>query len=133
LTDQLTRFASLNPHQLVGHLTNLDFWLGEVRHAFGVLDGYHPRFERLKRAQTDYTTKHGTQQFVPGDFHQTAETAARPHRATDVELKEARRGLANAAYRFLIRCHRAGLLPQKQLRSSCERLGIGVDLRDVTP
>jgi len=70
---------------------------------------------------------------VPGDFHRTAETAAQPHRAADAALKEARRALADAAYRFLIRCHKTGLLPQKQLRSACERIGVGVDLRDVRP
>ncbi len=39
LTDQITKFVTLNRHQLAGHVANLDFWTGEVRHCLNVIDG----------------------------------------------------------------------------------------------
>ena len=132
LTTQLIRFASLNPHQLSGHFANLEFWLDEVRHAFSVIDGYHRRFEGLRDAQVAYVQRHATQRFVQGDFLRTAEDVSRPMRAPDAELKVARRALGDAAYRFLVRCYKAGVINKEPLRDLCNQLGIGVDLRDLT-
>jgi hypothetical protein len=50
VTAQLAKFATLNRHQLAGQVANLDFWLAEARHWLDVIDGYRPRFERLKAA-----------------------------------------------------------------------------------
>jgi hypothetical protein len=33
LADQLTKFATLDRHQLAGQAANLDFWSDELRHA----------------------------------------------------------------------------------------------------
>ena len=49
--DQLSRFVTLNRHQLAGQVANLDFWLGQVQNALDVLDGYGKRFKQLKTAQ----------------------------------------------------------------------------------
>ena len=35
---QISRLTTLNRHQLVGQVANLDFWLGEVQHALAVID-----------------------------------------------------------------------------------------------
>jgi hypothetical protein len=67
LTDQIAKFATLNRHQLVGHVANLDFWTAEVRHGLDVLDGYKARFERLKAAQARYVSEHGTVEFLLDD------------------------------------------------------------------
>ena len=40
VADQLSRFVTLRPHQLAGQAANLDFWLAQVRHALGGIDGY---------------------------------------------------------------------------------------------
>jgi len=130
LANQLTKFVSLNPHQLAGQIANLDFWLDEVRHSLAVIDGYHHRFKRLNSAQMDYTSKHQTQQFVPGQFHETATDATKPRRVPGNQLSDSRRALCDATYRFLIRCFRAGLLSEKRVRDECNRLDIGFDVRD---
>ena len=46
LAAQLTKFVTLNRHQLAGQASNLDFWLLEVRHCLAVIDGYRERFEQ---------------------------------------------------------------------------------------
>lgn len=54
LIDTLTRTAGLPAFQLAGHVPNLDFWMGEVRHAKTVLDDYKNRFDQMVAAQTAY-------------------------------------------------------------------------------
>lgn len=51
---QLTRFVTLNRHQLAGQVENLNFWLAEVHHALDMIDGYGVRFVRLHAAQERY-------------------------------------------------------------------------------
>jgi hypothetical protein len=63
LTEQLTRFVSLNRHQLAGQVTNLDFWMAEVRHCLEVIDGYGRRFNRLKNGQAQHVAEHHTIEF----------------------------------------------------------------------
>ena len=77
LTAQLKRFASLNRHQLAGHVANLDFWLGEARHCLDVIDGYWPRFRRLKAAQAAHVAGHGTIEYHLDD---PCCTKGKPHR-----------------------------------------------------
>src|SRR5438552_3822514 len=103
LANQLTKLSTLNRHQLAGQIANMDFWLAEVRHCTSVLDGYQARFDKLNRAQTDYTREHQTIEFDVDDpyIHGPAEGAKR---APDREMKDARRKLKDAAYRFLRRC-----------------------------
>jgi hypothetical protein len=67
LTEQLTRFVTLNRHQLAGQVSNLDFWIGEVRHCFEVIDGYVQRFNRLKTAQSKHVAEHHTIELEPFD------------------------------------------------------------------
>lgn len=107
---QLRRFAALNRHQLAGHAANLDFWLAEARHGLDVLDGYWPRFHRMKAVQADDD---------------------RPRPVPDAELAEARKALGDAAYRFLLRCFHEALIDEPALRRACHGLGIGVEMTDL--
>jgi hypothetical protein len=67
VADQLARFVSLNTHQLAGHVANLDFWVSRARHALEVIDGYEPRFRRLKAGQDRYVAELRTRTFFPSD------------------------------------------------------------------
>lgn len=132
LSDQLAKFAVLNRYQLVGHVANLDFWLGEVRHCLEVIDGYSPRFERLRAAQTRYVSEHKTVQVDFGDPRQVEGPAAPPKRmVTDSALKEARRSLSDSTYGFIVRCYREGLIEEPAMREACGGLGIGIDPADL--
>jgi hypothetical protein len=131
LTDQITKFATLNRHQLVGHLANLDFWATEVRHCLEVIDGYSRRFEQMKTAQTKFAADHGTVEFRLGDPRHTRQSATPPKRVPSQELGEARRELCDAFYRFLIRCFHEGHLGEGALRQTCENVGISVDKVDL--
>jgi hypothetical protein len=114
VSDQLERFVTLNDHQLAGHIQNLDFWIGEVRHALDVIDGYQDRFGKLKAGQV----------------------AAAPdllRRVPDSQLRDARRAVVDSLYRFLIRLWKARLLTESRLRSICRDMDIGIDLADLRP
>ena len=110
---------------------NLDFWLDEVRHALGVIDGYGPRFERLKSAQLKFASEHGTTEFLLCDPRHTKQSAAPPKRTPSSELNEARRSLCDATYHFLVRCYKEGFIAEPALREACGSLEIGVDARDL--
>jgi hypothetical protein len=131
LVDQLGKFATLNRHQLAGHVGNLDFWLGEVRHGLAVIDGYNQRFERLRAAQQQHVSEHGTTVFSPPDPRHTEASPSPPRRVPDGPMREARRSLCDAAYRFLVRCYREGLITESALREECRGLDIGVEASDL--
>jgi hypothetical protein len=131
LTDQITKFATLNRHQLVGHLANLEFWAAEVRHCLDVIDGYGRRFEQMKAAQMKFVADHGTVEFHLDDPCCTRTTAAPPRRVRSQELGEARRELCDAFYRFLVRCLHEDLIDERALRRVCGTLDIGVESSDL--
>jgi hypothetical protein len=131
LTDQISKFTTLNRHQLVGHLANLDFWAAEVRHCLEVIDGYGRRFEQMKAAQVNFVADHGTIQFHLDDPCCTRTSAARPRRVPSQELGEARRQLCEAFYRFLVRCFHERLVDEHALRRVCGSLEIGVEIGDL--
>jgi hypothetical protein len=127
----LVKFTTLNRHQLAGHVANLDFWLSEVRHCLAVIDGYGPRFERLRDAQLRHTHEHGTTEFSLWDPDHTAQAAAPPRRAPDAEMKEARRSLCDAVYRFLVRCFNEGFVAESVFQEACENFGIDIEASDL--
>ena len=111
VADQLSRFVTLNRHQLAGQVANLEFWLAQVRHALAVIDGYGARFVRMHGAQEQYVAQHGTTEFVVGAEDYTPQTRPTPpRRVPDRELRQARRALVEAARRFLERCQAEGLV-----------------------
>ena len=131
LTGQITKFATLNRHQLAGHVANLDFWVGEVRHCLDVIDGYNRRFKRMKIAQTKHISEHKTIEFSLDDPCCTQTRASPPTRVSSAELGEARRQLCDATYQFLVRCFHDGLIDEVLLRRTCESLEVGVETRDL--
>jgi hypothetical protein len=133
LTDQITRFVTLNRHQLAGHVANLDFWTAEVRHCLDVIDGYNHRFERMKAAQMNYTAEHGTVEYrlEDGWDPQYAMPAAPPRRIPGSELKDARRPLCDAVSRFLIRCFKEDLVDEVTVKETCRLLDIRIEAGDL--
>jgi hypothetical protein len=130
VADQLARFVTLNRHQLAGHVANLDFWVAQVRHALDVIDGYSERFRKLKVGQAEQVARYQTTTFQLNDTHIKG-TPSPPKRVADSALREARRSVTEATYQFLIRCCKDGLIPESQLRATCESLGISVDAADL--
>ncbi len=131
LTIQITKFVTLNRHQLAGHVANLDFWVAEVRHCLDVIDGYDRRFEQMKAAQTAHISEHGTVEFRLDDPCCTQRTVPPPRRVSGAELEEARRNLCDATYRFLVRCLNEGLIKEDLLRGTCVSLDLGVEASDL--
>ncbi|WP_439624642.1 hypothetical protein [Gemmata sp.] len=110
VADQLSRFVTLNPHQLAGQVENLDFWLGQVRHALAVIDGYGVRFVRLHAAQERYVAVHRVTASVVDPAGATERPPPPVRRTSDRELRHARRALVEATTRFLERCRAVGLV-----------------------
>ncbi len=133
LVGQLTRFAKFNRHDLAGRLANLDFWVAEVSHCVEVIDNYRARFERMKAAQSRYVAQHETIRF---DLQNPATMQGPPVAAKpidEIELKNAKRAVCDAAYDFLLRCYEEGLMDEAAVRQTCGRLRIGVDVSDFKP
>ena len=138
LAAQLTKFATLNRHQLAGQVANLDFWLTEVRHCLAVFDGYRDRFQTMREAQDSYVERNATVEFprsmILNDRESDHEGMKKPERlrpVDDKELRQSRVKLCDAAYRFLVRCCNEGLVSESALRASCGALGIGVESTDI--
>ncbi len=135
LAEVLSRISTANRHQLVGHVSNLEFWADEVAHALSVIDGYRARFDRLSEAQNKYAIEHQTIEFppdlAPDDSWRYELPAARPKRIPDTDKRESRRAICDSFYHFVVRCHNGGLLDESQLRAYCKRLDIGVETRDL--
>jgi hypothetical protein len=131
LTGQLTKFTTLNRHQLAGQVANLDFWLAEARHCLEVLDSYPLRFERLQAAQTEYVQQHNTIEFSLDDPCCTKSTAAKPIRIRDEDRSGPRRELCDAVYRLLLRCYRERLIDEPRLLQACKFLDISVESGDL--
>jgi hypothetical protein len=131
LNDQLQKFTTLNRHQLAGQAANLDFWLGEVRHCFNVIDEYRRRFDKMKVAQREYVSHHHTTAFDLDDPCCTQGPPAQPKPIPHSELQHARQSLSDATYRLLLRCLKHGLIVEADLRKACDELNIGVDSTDV--
>jgi hypothetical protein len=130
VADQIARFVTLNRHQLAGHVANLDFWVDQVRHALEAIDGYEARFRRLKSAQDGFVSVHNTRTYFPDDPEIQAAPDP-PRRVPHANLREARRSVSEATYRFLVRCCNEGLIPESQLRALCTGLSIGVEATDL--
>jgi hypothetical protein len=129
VANQLTRFVTLNPHQLAGQVANLDFWLAQVRHALDTLEGYGVRFVRMDGAQQQYVAAHGTtvssKPFIDVDPVNVAPPP--PRRIPHHVLNKARRELLDAAGRFLRRCRDEGMISEAELAAACREVGLDRD------
>lgn len=136
LANTLDRFVTLNPHQLAGHVANLDFWLLEVRHCINIIGGYRERFNAMTAAQMEYVAAKRTVEFsyrCDGYCPICAEgrSARPPKPVPDRELTEALRAIRDAAYHFLVRCHKTGFIDVNRLREAADSIGTGVDVSDL--
>ena len=132
LTTQLSRFVTLNAHQLAGHVASLEFWSQEVAHCLEVIDKYSARFELLKQAQQAHVKEHQTAEFDLSDIYGTsARPPRRPRPISHRDRTDARSKLCEAFYRLLIRCHSSGLIDEGSVRKQCDRHGISIDPQDL--
>lgn len=102
LIDTLGHTAGLHVHQLAGHVANLEFWMDEVRHALGAIDGYEERFSRMSSAQQGFLAvadNEAARVERSEGYEKPLGVGVRP--ATRVRL---RRELVAAAERLLDRC-----------------------------
>jgi hypothetical protein len=114
LVKTLQHTAGLPAHQLAGHAANVDFWVGETKHCLAVIDGYQKRFERLRAGQADYEKKQ----------NMIGKTSRIQRGAKHAGRLECRRLVCQAIARFLTRCHREGLLGEKDLNTALRSLGL---------
>jgi hypothetical protein len=118
LISTLTYTGGLPARQLAGHAANLEFWVGEVKHAFDVIDGYGERFKKLQDGERIAAERLGPE-FHP--FH--PRKLVRPG-MSDHELKELRRRLTDSVVHVLNRCYKEGLISETELKEYGERLDL---------
>jgi hypothetical protein len=133
---QLERLATGGAHQIAGQFANLGFWVDEAVHAIAVIDVYPRRFRDLRAAQMAWVSAHGTMTLGPctvcgGRCELGPRPPEAPTRTSSGELDEARRAVRQGCYRFLLRCHRLGLLDESALRAACERIAVSVEREDL--
>jgi hypothetical protein len=136
LTKQFERFAHSNVHQLAGQVANLEFWIDEAIYALRTIDEYPGRFRRLRDAQVAWVRAHGTKvsgycEICGGACEFGPQSPMPPQRIPSDQMEEARARLRRAAYAFLLRCYRSGLLLETGVRAAGDRIGIVVESEDL--
>lgn len=135
----INKFVTLNTHQLVGHVANLEFWTEQVQNAQAALDGHDSRQRVREHAQQDYIRQHDTRRFALQDTAEQRDCAdvcdlprAEPdrHRIDAATIRTKRREVADAFYRFVRRCHKVGLLSNEAASAALEKCGIGIEPGD---
>lgn len=130
------KFASLNPHQLSGHLANLDFWVGEIKHALAVLDGYSRRQSNLESGQQAHINRHDTRRFskdqkqanneYPWDEGEQVPRAEPDRFRLDKnQLKTKRQEVSDSLYFFLKRCYAERLIEGEKAKACLKECGLG--------
>src|SRR5262245_57113770 len=102
LAETLNKLATLNRHQVAGHVANLSFWTDEVQHCLRVIDDHHHRFEVMKAAQVKHAVDERTFEFAVDNQFDLGNPVPPLKRVPDSELKQARRTLCDAFYRFIV-------------------------------
>jgi hypothetical protein len=103
--------------QLAGYCANLDFWVGEIRHALDVVSGYETRFEKLKQARDGYAAGRGQ----PLDESSAARTVSQ------AEISRLDKQLRATARRFLKVCCEKGYINYPKHREIEHLLGIKIE------
>lgn len=139
VASQLERFTTGLAHHVAGQFANLDFWLAEVTHALAVLDGYRRRFDVISEGQAKWVEAHDTRVPIGGfcpmcagrcEFY-SLEKPGPPTRMFSSDRDDARRRLKDAAYYFVLRYYRMGLLTEAGVRDACAKVGTSVDPTDL--
>lgn len=139
ISSQLRKFTTAYAHHLVGQFANLDFWLEEVMAAQQTLDAYIYRFNQMQDAQQKWVEKHNVQvsDYCPickGQCelnNRNRSPPTPPKRTSSKILGASRRELVDAAYYFLTRCYRLGLLDAYELKQKCDLIGTSIDPNDL--
>jgi hypothetical protein len=139
LAIQLEKFSTSFAHQVAGQFANLAFWIDEVIHAIGVIDGYPKRFAAMNEGQHAWVTNHETMvgsycRYCGGacELEPALGPPAAPRRIDARQMDAAKQRLKDSAYHLLVRCHRNRLLDKAALIAACDRIGTSVDFADVT-
>lgn len=108
ISEQLKKFTTGYTHHVVGHYSNIYFWIGEVKEALNAIDNHKKRFDKMYDAQKDWIEEHGTivHDFCPicgGKCEFSDGKQILPKFKYKTELLEARKNLVDSVYYFLIR------------------------------
>jgi hypothetical protein len=136
VSEQLKRFTTGYTHHVAGQYVNIDFWLNEVLESLKTIDGYNRRFNILKEGQKEWVTAHDTKVFgycfyCKGTCELSDGSPSLPIRTSSTEIKEARKDVINAAYYFLLRCYRIGLLSESEMDEKCNAIGTSIEPSDL--
>lgn len=136
ISEQLRRFTSGYAHHITGQFANIDFWLDEVKASIKTIDDYNDRFNKIREEQKKWVEAHGTVVFdycpyCGGKCEFANGKPSPPVRISSHELKQTKKELIDAAYFFLVRCCRIGLLDENLLEIKCKEIGTGVEPSDL--
>jgi hypothetical protein len=126
----LSKLTKLGPHQLAGHVANLEFWVAQARSALLAIDSEQERHQRGKSAQLQHAMQNRITDSIPGE-PTTDRLPDDPKQTPSVALNAARRWVKDATYRFLVRCFHDGLIAAEQVRAICNDLSIEVERSDL--
>ncbi|SHG44375.1 hypothetical protein SAMN05421866_0473 [Chryseobacterium oranimense] len=136
ISEQLKKFTTGYTHHVVGHYSNIDFWMNEVIEALHTIDNHKKRFDKIYDAQKNWIEEHGTvvHDYCPicngkcefGDGKPTL-----PRLKYKTELADTRKDLIDSVYFFLIRCFRIGVLNNNELYERCNSVGTSIDPNDL--
>ncbi|QHI38457.1 hypothetical protein IMCC3317_38500 [Kordia antarctica] len=136
ITEQLRKFTTGYTHHVVGHFANIDFWIHEVIEALKAIDEHKKRFDNIYNTQKYWTEEHGTIvhgycQICNGRCEFSDGKPTLPKLKYKSEKIDSRRELVDAAYFFLARCYRIGLLTSEDLKKRCDSIGTSIDPNDL--
>lgn len=136
ISEQLKKFTTGFTYHLVGHVANIDFWIGEAMDAIKTIEEHRKRFEKLRDAQVEYVEKH---EIVFDDYcpmsggkcefdNGPPKPPMPPNRRYRSELRDA---LKDNTYYFLVRCYNTALLSLSELEEKCKAIGTGIEPSDL--
>lgn len=136
LANQLKKFTIMYTHLLAGQFVNIIFWLDEVQGSLKTIEEHGKRFTNMWDAQKEWVKNHGTKVYgycsiCGGKCEFDDGTPRPPRRISNTDLDATRRSLSDAAYEFLLRCFRAGLVDQTMLEKMCNRAGTSLEPSDL--
>lgn len=136
ISEQLKKFTTGYAHHVVGHYANIDFWMNEVKDALLTIDDHRNRFDTMYNAQKNWIEEHGTvvHEYCPICKGKCEFSNGKPNLPAfkyTRELAEAKKNLQDAAYFFLVRCFRIGLLTKEILKEKCDSIQTSIDPGDL--
>lgn len=133
ITKQLRKFTTAYTHHVVGQYANIDFWINEVVTSLKAIDEHKKRFDKLYTAQKEWTEDHGTviHEYCSICNGRCEFSNGKPRLPVYKHEKGLRKELVDAAYFFLLRCFRIGLLTKEELKQKCDTVGTSIDPNDL--